>query len=194
MNSTVSEARFAALDAQWGNNRRVALERQHQSYSLSKPGRAFAARRTSPCQLCDHGIQRGDTVRPVGFNLYVHWQCAAEYVPPAKPRAITQAARRLSERTELRRQVFWAVTCPECGAKPGAGCQTEFGARRLRNHIQRVLTYSRLKRMGRVKGDVTVRAALRALLPAPRAPRVELPVVSPWGESSSSAWGSPMRT
>lgn len=138
------------------------LDPRFLAFSVSEPGRACAARRAQNCPLCDVMIQRGDTVRAVARNVFAHWQCIEEYVP-RRPRAWNQAAGVLSRLSELRRRVFWAVSCTACGAEPGQGCRTEHGARRRQNHRVRMVTYSTAKRLRRVVADAGVLAELRAL-------------------------------
>lgn len=135
-----------------------------EGFSPSRPGRAFVARRQSWCALCDEKIERGEQIRPVGLNTYGHWQCIAEYVPPKSPKTRVLPVRVLSRVTELRRRVFWSVGCPRCGAEAGAACKEEWGARRLRNHVQRMRLYSARKRRGLVQASPVVLKALREAL------------------------------
>lgn len=134
-------------------------------WSLSSAGSGFVARRQGYCQICRELFERGETIRPVGRGRYAHWSCVeAELAKRASVRSVVGSASRLSQATELRRRVFWSVACPECGAGVGAGCLTPNGGRRVRNHVQRVLAYSKAKRARAVVADGDVLARLREVV------------------------------
>jgi len=161
----IAEQNGAAMER---HRRRMAgLPVYHSEVVLSGRSSGFVAKRGGVCQLCRDSFFRGDSVRPVGAGRYAHHGCVeAEVVRRSKaaPAARVSFVQRLSEATELRRRVFWAVACPECGAAEGKWCVVPSGQRRVRNHVQRMHAYSAAKRAKKVVSDGYVLQRLREAL------------------------------
>lgn len=132
--------------------------------------RRRVAQNSSVCAVCSGRVERGLLVRPAGWGRVAHVECMDSEVGKCGRGPVARVGFR-SAATEARRRVFWAVECPECFAGSGKACVKPSGARRARNHVRRVLAYSKAKRARVVQDSVEAVAdleqAVRALFVEP---------------------------
>lgn len=115
----------------------------------SRRPRSTSARRNDYCAAsCGIKVFRGDRVVPFGHRV-VHLDCVESFRDSQRGRA-----------TQARREIFWSVSCPACGAEALTSCM-EGRALRLENHQDRRLAYSAAKRAG-LKPDPGKLQRLRA--------------------------------
>lgn len=102
----------------------------------SRRPRSTSARRNDYCAAgCGIKVFRGDRVVPFGHRV-VHLDCVQAY------KVIQRGWM-----TQARREIFWTVPCPECGAAALVGC-SEDGQARPENHRARMSAYSDVKAQG----------------------------------------------
>jgi hypothetical protein len=90
---------------------------------------------------CGVRIERGDRVIHVS-GCSVHLACYDGF-----------RAERASTMTEARREIFWTVACPACGAAALVPC-SEDGVTREKNHRERMVAYSAAKAEGQCADPV----------------------------------------